>query len=116
MGLEGAAHPRALRRVAEGGSIVPASVRCQLEVWETGRSRTASWNAVFFEWEPGEIDAATFAAVRKHAEEDGSFLWSRGDEIPADGARALHSSFGLVVKAESAARMRAFLARSTSRK
>ncbi|CAE8651857.1 unnamed protein product, partial [Polarella glacialis] len=103
--LEGAAHPRALRRLEQqGGSVVPGNVRGQLEVWESSRSRTASRRAVLFEWEPGESDAA-FELTRQRAEDDGSFLWSRGGN---DGALGLPPA--LAVRAEGADRIRAFLA------
>merc|ERR1711976_525505 len=58
--LEGAAHPRALRRKTDGGSVVPDNVRVQLEVWESNRSRITTQRAVLFEWELGEIDTEGF--------------------------------------------------------
>uniref|UniRef100_A0A7S1LNI5 General transcription factor IIH subunit 4 n=1 Tax=Alexandrium catenella TaxID=2925 RepID=A0A7S1LNI5_ALECA len=75
--LEAAAHPRALKRLEEGSSVVPANVRGQLEVWESSRSRTKCSRAVLFEWETGELDADTFERLRKSAEEKGALLWSR---------------------------------------
>merc|ERR1712187_1064306 len=65
--LEGAAHPRAVRRLEQGNSIVPASVRNQLEVWESGRSRTISWHAVLFEWDTSEADKFAFEQARRYA-------------------------------------------------
>merc|ERR1712187_773181 len=73
--LEGTAHPRALRRKAEGGTVVPDNVRVQLEVWESNRSRITTQRAVLFEWAPGEVDKEAFERLRAFAETGGFLLW-----------------------------------------
>jgi len=113
--LEGAAHPRALKRLEDNGSVVPANVRSQLEVWESNRARTSTWRAVCFEWDESEFDQASFEAARQHAASNGSLLWA--GSICNRGGAALTAGAGfwphaLVVRAEGAPSLRAFFAKA----
>lgn len=116
--LESAAHPRAVKRAEEsGGGIIPNNVRGQLEVWETNRARTTYERVVFFEWDPGEIDAVTFDSVRKRCEAACALLWaSPARKAGNHGAGTSLGQACLAVRAEWAPRLREVLASLTKRK
>lgn len=97
--LESSAHPRALKRLREGASVVPANVRNQLEVWEASRSRTSSSEGVLFEWTEDEWDPLAFEAARACAEALGGLLWARGGAALATGGEEVAGVAGALAVA-----------------